>query len=155
MMPVLRVSDTTWERLKAHARPLEDTVDDVMSRALDALDAVGKGVPPTPTVKPKAKRSRGNKLPQKEFRTPLLLTLLQLGGEGHVSDVRKVILPRVSARLQAADYQPVSTGEPRWWNAVCWERMDMVRLGLLEASSKKGVWKLSQKGAELANASRG
>ena len=39
MSPVIRISDETWERLKSFARPLEDSADDVVRRALDALVA--------------------------------------------------------------------------------------------------------------------
>ena len=35
MPRTIRISDATWERLKAWARPLEDSADDVVSRILD------------------------------------------------------------------------------------------------------------------------
>jgi hypothetical protein len=38
-MPVIRISQQTWERLKTYATPLEDTADDVVNVALDALEA--------------------------------------------------------------------------------------------------------------------
>jgi hypothetical protein len=38
-MPVIRISQQTWERLKTYATPLEDTADDVVNIALDALEA--------------------------------------------------------------------------------------------------------------------
>jgi hypothetical protein len=39
-------SDATFERLKAHAEPLVDTLDSVINRALDALETMpGKAVP--------------------------------------------------------------------------------------------------------------
>ena len=31
MMPVIRISEKTWERLKSYARPLEDSADDVVN----------------------------------------------------------------------------------------------------------------------------
>jgi putative N-acetylmannosamine-6-phosphate epimerase len=34
-MPVIRISQQTWERLKTYATPLEDTADDVVNVALD------------------------------------------------------------------------------------------------------------------------
>jgi len=36
---VREIADTTFERLKAHAEPLVDTIDSVINRALDALEA--------------------------------------------------------------------------------------------------------------------
>ena len=38
-MPVIRVSQQTWERLQRHARPLEHTANDVVEMALNALEA--------------------------------------------------------------------------------------------------------------------
>jgi|SRR6516164_3951867 hypothetical protein len=145
MMPVIRISEKTWERMKKYARPLEDSADDVVNLALDALDGRGDAPRPAAVSKPKAAR-RGNKLPQKEFRQPLLETLRDLGGKSAVKIIREKMEPKVAPRLSEADYAPVSTGEPRWWNAVCWERHDLVREGLLKDDSERGVWELSERG---------
>jgi hypothetical protein len=40
--------------------------------------------------------------------------------------------------LGDADYELVSNGDPRWWNAACWERDAMVKDGLLATGSKRG-----------------
>jgi hypothetical protein len=37
-MPVIRVSQQTWKRLKKHATPLDHTANDVVEMALDALE---------------------------------------------------------------------------------------------------------------------
>ena len=44
MNPVLRVSDDTFNRLKAFAEPLEDTVDDALRKVLDLAETA---TPPT------------------------------------------------------------------------------------------------------------
>ena len=41
-MPVIRVTQQTWERLKKHATPLVHTANDVVEMALKALDAQAK-----------------------------------------------------------------------------------------------------------------
>jgi hypothetical protein len=46
--------------------------------------------------------------------------------------------------LGDADYELVSNGDPRWWNAACWERDAMVKDGLLATGSKRGYWELSE-----------
>ena len=38
-MPMVEISDKNFERLKRWARPLEDTVDDVLSRVLDRAES--------------------------------------------------------------------------------------------------------------------
>jgi Mrr N-terminal domain len=147
MMPVIRVSAKTWERMKNYARELPfASPDDVVGVALDALDEHGLPAPKAEAdPKPKGAR-RGNKLPQKEFRLPLLETLHDLGGKSAVSVIREQIEPKIAPRLSDADYVAVTTGEPRWWNAVCWERSSLVKDGLLKSDSSRGVWELSESG---------
>ena len=150
MMPVIRISEKNWERMKKYARPLEDSADDVIGLAFDALDKHGLPVPPKapPGSKPKGARW-GNKLAQKEFRVPLLETLHDLGGKSAVKFIRERMEPKIAPRLSEADYAPVSTGEPRWWNAVCWQRSGLVKEGLLKNNSERGVWELSERGREF------
>jgi hypothetical protein len=56
---------------------------------------------------------------------------------------------KMASLLSEADYQPVSSGDERWWNAICWERADLVREGLFRDYSERGVWELSEKGKSL------
>jgi hypothetical protein len=148
MMPVIRVTDATWERMKRHAKPLEDTPDDIVRRALDALEGKSTATPKKSggTVGRPPKAANGHKLPQKEFRNPLLLTLEEIGGAGSLDEIREALLPRVEARLSPADYTKVQTGEARWWNATCWERSDLVKEGYLRSDSPRGRWELSEEG---------
>jgi len=155
MMPVIRVSDSTWERLKGYARPFEDKPEDIVNLALDALDEkLGKKTKEHPRiVVTKAATPEGRKLPQREFRLPLMKLLLELGGSADVSKIRKVLEPRMAPLLSEADYALVSSGDPRWWNAACWERADLVREGLFLEYSPRGVWELSESGKALATRS--
>lgn len=195
MMPTIRISDSTWARLKKHAVPLEDTAEDVVKRLLDEYErARGKQSAPTPVdsglvdtllnrldemeaeeqkvgsretpnalmpgsdrersnlganlefVTVPVHKERGTKLPQKEFRTPLLETLRELGGKASVLRVREVMERKMAPRLSEADYKAVSSGDPRWWNAICWERMRLVNEGLLRKDSARGIWELTDKG---------
>jgi hypothetical protein len=155
-MPVVRLTKATWDRLTGYARPLEDSPDDVIRRALDALDAsTGKAkIAAEPETQSSSKRSRkhtgesgqSKKVPQKEFRIPLLQTLAELGGRASIRDVRKNLKPRIEPILSEADYQVVSSGDPRWWNATCWQRYYLVRDGFLLKDSDRGVWELSPQG---------
>lgn len=163
MMPVVRISDTTYQRLQSHAVPFQDSVDDVVNRALDALDgarspdskstvepiglgdslspvldAIGLGV-----VHPKAPRNDLPKTPQKDFRKPLLTLMVALGGSASVRTIREKMEPAVRDMLLAGDRELVSTGEERWWNATCWERNDLVKEGIFRPDSERGTWALS------------
>jgi hypothetical protein len=153
MMPVIRITESTWERMKLHARPLEDTPDDIVKRALDALEGVSPNARRTITAIGRPKKTEaGQKLPQRELRVPLLLTLQSLGGAGSLDEVRKAIYPRIKARLGEADHRIVATGEPRWWNATCWERSELVKEGYLRSDSRRGRWELSDEGRREAKA---
>ena len=63
-----------------------------------------------------------------------------------MDDVREAIYPRVEAKLTSADHKIVATGEPRWWNATCWERSELVKEGYLRSDSARGRWELSEEG---------
>ena len=156
MMPVIRVSDETWDRMKSLARPLEDTADDIVRRALDALEGASlKGVPKRATTARVPENVGHEILPQKEFRAPILIALHRMGGRGSKQEVTKAVLPQVKKRLKDADYVMMQTGELRWENAVAWERSDLRKEGYLRSDSPRGVWELTQQGqaeaAALAN----
>ena len=50
-------------------------------------------------------------------------------------------------RLLPVDLEPVKSGQPRWWNLVCFERNALKEEGYLRDDSPRGVWELSEKGA--------
>jgi hypothetical protein len=133
--------------MQRHAQPLVDTADDIVRRALDALE--GKSPEASKTARKSRRRSNGrapDQLPQREFREPLLVTLRGLGGAGSLDEVRKAIYPRIKAKLRSGDHRTVATGEPRWWNAICWERNELVKEGYLRSDSARGRWELSAEG---------
>jgi hypothetical protein len=149
MMPVIRISDGTYAHLQRHAKPFEDSPESIIVKALAALDMMNGDTPP-PAVRPEqAKRKDGTKLPQKEFRLPLLMTLLKVGGSAPAKEIRTMLEPLMAHRLGEGDYESVSTGDPRWWNAVCWERSDLVKLGMLRDDSERGIWEISDAGRKL------
>ena len=147
-MPVIRISDETYARMQRHAKPFEDTPESIIVKALTALDMMD-GELPSPAQAPAARRSDAPKLPQKEFRIPLLMTLLKFGGKAQAKDVRSLLGPIMVPRLVEGDYESVSTGDPRWWNAACWERSDLVKEGLMRGDSERGVWEVSEEGKNL------
>jgi hypothetical protein len=146
MMPVIRISDSTYAHLQRHAKPFEDSPESVIVKALEALDMMSGEEPPPPSRLVRSKQNEGAKLPQKEFRLPLLMTLLKAGGSSPAKAVRAVMESLMAPRLREGDYESVSTGDPRWWNAVCWERSELVKEGLLRDDSERGVWEVSGSG---------
>jgi hypothetical protein len=130
-----------------------NTPDKVIARVLSALDvATGEPEPALPAAQDKG--AGGPKLPRREFRVPLLLVLLDLGGVAPAKAVREHMEPLLAPRLSEGDYACVCTGEPRWWNAVCWVRIDLVNEGLMKDNSPRGIWEISEKGKALPTSYR-
>jgi hypothetical protein len=114
-MPVIRISQQTWERLKTYATPLEDTADDVVNVALDALEAArrkGRHIARDSIAAPLQPKRR-KRTPLKKFRAPLLDTLYRLGGKAYSREIRKMIERLVAPMLGKGDYELVSNAQPR------------------------------------------
>ncbi len=157
-MPVVRISEETMERLKKWAEPLVDTTESafvkVLNAAEEALDAErGVATPKKPeAVRQPRRRQLQDKLPEKELRRPLLEILYELGGKARVEELRPLLETRIAPRLRPGDYEPVSTGDPRWWNAACWARNGLKKDGHLRDDSPRGLWELSEKGIRQTEA---
>ncbi len=150
-MPVIRIDDATWERLKRWAEPLEDTPADALRRLLDYAER-RRGLRPTTRGSVGGRRlgapklPRGQKLPQSAYYRPILESLYELGGKGRVDDVLTLVGQKVDAILGEVDKQPLSTGGIRWRNTAQWARYDLVNQGLLRKDSQRGVWELTNAG---------
>jgi hypothetical protein len=136
-----------------------DTPDSVINTALDALDAVHGEIGKKPEsllakITERSRQQKGELTPQKEFRRPLLDVLFQLGGKGSTTDIRNALQKRLSKYFKTGDLELVSSGEVRWWNAVCWERADLIRENLLREDSPRGVWELTESGKAAAKKPR-
>ena len=165
-MPVVRISQETMERLKKWAEPLVDTTESAFVKALNtaekALDAERnvatlrepEAVRPPDGGKVKEELAEKKILPDKEFRQPLLDILYEMGGKASRHELRPVLEERIAPRLQPGDYEPVSTGDPRWWSAASWTRNKLKDEGFLRHDSPRGFWELSEKGIRQVEAWR-
>jgi hypothetical protein len=161
MVPVIRISDENWARLKQWAVPLEDTTDTVLGRVLDAADAhktgnSDKGQVPDKVVEQRrrlveGRLSKGIKTPQTAYRRPILEALVELGGRSEVNKVLKLVESKMKGILNEVDYQPIRTGGIRWRNTAQWERHVMVKEGLLSSTSPDGIWEITDLGRRWLN----
>lgn len=159
-MPVIRITDPTWGRLKNWAVPLEDTPEDAVRKVLDAAEehlACRQETVPQDFGNDMRKKKRVNsnklrkgvKLPEKAYYRPILEALNEHGGSGSVQDLLKTIELKVKSLLTEVDYQRLSSGiDIRWRNTAQWARWKLVQNGFLKADSPSGIWELSNKGAE-------
>ena len=158
MMPVIRVGESTWERLKRWAVPLEDSPDDVLRRVLDLADqhVNCQSTSPSQPVERNTLETgsagrlpRGVRVPQHAYRKPILEALYELGGKGRINEVLDIVGRKMAGLLGEADYQPLpSGGDIRWRNSAQWARKTLVQEGLLRDDSDRGVWELSEQGVK-------
>ena len=98
-MPVIRITDATWDRLKRWAIPLEDSPEDAVRKVLDAAEEQLKYTrqsEPESIIKPKKRSNngrlpRGQKTPQSAYYQPILEAIYELGGSGSVDEVLEIV----------------------------------------------------------------
>jgi len=159
MMPVIRITDATWDRLKRWAEPLEDSPEDAVRKVLAAAEEHLKCGQPRlakqenrineNSPRKTSRLRKGLKTPQQAYRRPILEAIYELGGGGTVDSVLKRVGEKMKGLLGEFDYEGTpSGGYIRWQNTAEWERFNLVKDGLLKADSPRGIWELSDKGVE-------
>jgi restriction system protein len=91
---------------------------------------------------------RGLRTPEEAFRLPILEALVELGGSAGITEVLDMVGPKMQGTLNKYDRQAMSSDpkQIRWRNTAQWCRHTLVREGLLERDSPRGVWEISSKG---------
>lgn len=97
-------------------------------------------------VKPKRKKL-GEITPQREYRIPILESLIEMGGSGRVKGILERVQRKMAKRLTLMDWEQLPSGNYiRWRNAVMWERLKMTKEGLLKSNSPTGIWEITKEG---------
>jgi len=91
---------------------------------------------------------RGLRTREDAFRTPILRSLVELGGSGSVADVIDKVGELMRDRLNEYDRSPLASypSSERWRNTVQWARSAMVKEGLLASDCPKGTWMITGEG---------
>ena len=91
------------------------------------------------------------RLLRRAYRTPLLKTLLEMGGSGEVRDVLSRVERKIADSLREWDYTVVcSNGRMRWEDNAHWMRNQLREEGVIAGGAPFGIWELTQKGIEEA-----
>ncbi|MCM8748014.1 winged helix-turn-helix domain-containing protein [Thermomicrobiaceae bacterium CFH 74404] len=92
--------------------------------------------------------SRGLRTPEASFRRPILESLVELGGSAPMDVVLQKVEEKMRSVLNEYDYQPLASmpRELRWKNTAAWCRLTLVREGLLNGDSPRGIWEISDAG---------
>lgn len=145
-MPVIRVSDQVYRELQRRAEPFVDTPDTVIARLLGIARAQAFG--PVPG-RAGARKPSGDTTPRSEYRLPILRALERLGGRGLTREVLRLVEDRMRTSLTPADREMLPSGQrERWRENAEFERLEMVRDGLLASGSPRGTWEITDAGRE-------
>lgn len=148
------IDDEVFGRLQQLAEPFVDTPNTVLRRVLQldpgaakpAADAEGAEMP----VVMGARTEPYPVTPQRHFRPFITAILMEAGGGRSMHEVLREVEARMGPQFVLGDHEPVSTGEVRWRNAARWERMQMVKEGLIATGSPSGWWELTEEGKRQA-----
>ena len=91
------------------------------------------------------KNFRGPKFIQ--YFQPVIDALVELGGSGQPSEVKKLIADNLSITEEEQSEQ-ISSGESRFSNSIGWARLYLVKAGYID-SSTRGVWSLTEQGRNI------
>jgi len=86
------------------------------------------------------------RFPQRNYRVPILQTLIEFGGYGEVKEILDRVYEVVEDQLSEVDLRLISGGQYSWQNTAQWERLVMKKEGLLKTDSPKGIWEISDSG---------
>jgi len=133
-MKRIEVDEEVYQKLLKLVRSFEDTPNDVLRRLL--------GLEKKPP-----KHNTGDAIPHQEYRLPILEALLEKGGRARRCEVSEIIERKMGDKFNKSDLQVLSDGQTkRWQKGVDWERLRMVKDGLLRSDSPTGVWEITEKG---------
>jgi hypothetical protein len=120
---------------------LADEFQDILR---DLRDRLGQNAA-SPEAKPRGKRSKLPKTPQKVLREHIVRALKNLGDKARVSDVIEEMGRQLEGKLLPGDtVWREATNECAWQNNAKWERFQMTQDGTLRRGSPRGVWELEE-----------
>lgn len=82
-----------------------------------------------------------------QYFQPVIDALIELGGSGHPSEVKKLIADKLNINEEEQSEQ-ISSGASRFSKSVDWARFYLAKAGYID-SSTRGVWSLSEQGRNL------
>ena len=167
------ISSDAWDAWREAAEPFE-LPDDVLRRVLGITTRVAAPetaattttASVTETKTRSAKSSRSPRRPQKsgakrsrvasdlllpegDYEVPILQALAETGGRRPTREVVEAVGRVLDGSLTDVDHEPIRDGgPPRWQNRVQFARLRLVKAGLMNADSPRGVWEISPAGEE-------
>jgi len=93
--------------------------------------------------------------PIRGYWKPILQVLLEMGGRSRRARVIQLVGEKMSSILTEADRRKLPNSNfIRWENRVAWQTSNMRKEGLIEASSPRGVWEITDAGRKWLDDNR-
>lgn len=143
-------TDSALEEL---AIGFEETLKDLCLRIDRKFDPIKLGskrkkseiFPKTNKCILRKKNLKGITMAQKDLRAYIIHALKKLGGRARVADVLQKMEHLLNGKLQPGDYELRQDGRTIvWHNNAQWERLRMVKAGILRSDSPFGIWELTE-----------
>lgn len=97
------------------------------------------------SITKKKSRSNAPKTEMQAFRQLIIDALKKFNGKAKVKEVLDEIEQSLSGKFLPGDLETRQDGKTLVWrNNAQWERMNMVRAGILKNDSPNGIWELSE-----------
>ncbi len=126
-------------------QPLIRLYDGLEAVLKDLRRRIGRTENQTSSLKPRRKRSRLPKTSNDTLRTCIINALQKFGGRARLSSIFEDVELQLKDQFLPADLDKVQNGkQPVWKNNLQWERLRMVKEGILRSDSPNGIWELSE-----------
>ena len=142
--PTINVDKEVFAALQKQATPLVDTANDVLRRVL-GLGTVQRGG----TLVTNSQFDSDHFTPNRDYRKPILQILVEMGGRARTGDVLDRLPLKMS--LTDGDHEETSSGKIRYRHHAEFERLAMVKEGLISSTSPHGVWETTDGGRRWLN----
>lgn len=126
------------QTLRQLGEELAEILQDLKARLRQDEDNTGH-------KKPRGKRSRTAKTDRLVLRDNIIRALKRHGGRAQVGDVLQEMGRQMKGKLLPGDLEVRKDGKTiAWMNNAQWERLRMVREGVLRNDSPNGIWDLAE-----------
>jgi len=136
----VRVDNELYEFLLSEAAEKGEAIGEALRRVLER-----HGVP----VPSRRRRTLFAERRREIYRLPILVVLIESGGEARVEDIKAALFSKIRNQLDEAERTGRKSNRAAWWYDAEYERFEMIRDGLIDGTSPRGRWKLTAKGSDV------